>query len=429
MFPPQQASLKSSITPDSFLHIPQSQSPLSAPSSSNNDYIIFFIPGNPGLISYYHSFLSLLSDPKTSPGTSGCAIAGLSLGGFEVSRAKPGDGGRGEDQGQEKRIFPAVTEASKAKGKGSVYSLRQQIDLTAQRLKTLVETLSLQHQQQSHPSTSLADDDTPPPRCKVILIGHSVGAYIALEVLRMHRQNQNQNQKLKLWRRHSPPPTLIDHEGEESAPAPRADFEISAAVLLTPTIVDIALSSSGRVLSPLLRYTPGSPLLISLAARLITTLLPGSWLKMLVRIVMGADTPDGAVGSTIDFLRSKDGVRQSLGMARDEMVEIGGDGWGGEVWGVVGGEESMKDDLEGGGGGEDEREKVDLLFYFAKRDHWVADQTREAIIRRRGGKERVGRPRMVVAEADELVHGWCIRHSGGVAGTVDGWVEEIIKGR
>jgi len=67
------------------------------------------------------------------------------------------------------------------------------------------------------------------------------------------------------------------------------------------------------------------------------------------------------------------------------------------------------------------------VFYFAERDHWVADRTREAIIRTRGGEGGAGRPRMVVAEEGEIVHGWCIRHNGVVAKKVNGWVEEIIE--
>src|SRR5271170_5942829 len=143
----------SRTSPDCFVHIPHCLASSSKPVSSPPPAILFFITGNPGLIAYYHPFLSLLAQPPSAhcPGdpkldTSECVIVGFSLGGFEL-----------EEQ-------------------GSLYSLRNQISLTSSRIRGLV--------------TALRDDYpeawTRPP--KVILLGHSVGAFIALEVIRLWNQ-------------------------------------------------------------------------------------------------------------------------------------------------------------------------------------------------------------------------------------------------
>ncbi|KAF7514378.1 hypothetical protein GJ744_000148 [Endocarpon pusillum] len=100
--PTRTPDLQSSITPDSYLHIPPSAQ---APPASRNpqpgtrpaNHLIFFIPGNPGLVSYYHTFLSVLSDAAASPSTAECVVVGLSLAGFGVvtgtgTGARFGDG-------------------------------------------------------------------------------------------------------------------------------------------------------------------------------------------------------------------------------------------------------------------------------------------------------------------------------------------------
>lgn len=376
-----QPELQSSISANYFLHIPNR---LPRATDRGDKFMIFFIPGNPGLVSYYRTFLSVLAESKTSPSTSSCVIAGFSLGGFEILE-------HSQDRDEVRRVlFPE-------KGpRGPLYSLQDQIKLTTARLESLVEVL--QGQTCSGKGFS---DGRPGKGWRVILIGHSVGAYIALEVLRLHRQKPSRN----------------------GSAADLAEPKITAALLLTPTIVNIALSSNGKVLAPLLKYCPGFPLLVSLGAGFISRLLRESWLATLVRTVMGRDTPDDAVASTICFLTSKMGIQQCLSMAANEMEEIGEDQWEDEVWGVA--DASKGDHADRGVQMSD---PARLIFYFARQDHWVADQTREAIIKTRGGGRGMANSTMMVAEEGELVHGWCIKHSRVVAQKVNQWVEEIIHG-
>lgn len=96
-------------------------------------------------------------------------------------------------------------------------------------------------------------------------------------------------------------------------------------------------------------------------------------------------------------------------MARDEIAEITTDRWNTDVWGS-----------EKTGGSR-------LIFYFGKDDHWVANATRDAIIRSRGrGLGEDWKPKMVVCE-DGLPHGFCVKHGEEMAEKVAGWVEGMVE--
>ncbi|ATZ54181.1 hypothetical protein BCIN_10g02000 [Botrytis cinerea B05.10] len=106
-------------------------------------HLIFFITGNPGLIGYYTTFLSLLNNLlSTSPtkNSNTYHIFGQSLAGFETDDVPS----ESSDQ--------------------SPYSLEQQIDLVHDCLVEQINGSSI-------------------PYKNVILIGHSVGSYILLETL------------------------------------------------------------------------------------------------------------------------------------------------------------------------------------------------------------------------------------------------------
>lgn len=146
------------------------------------DYLIFFVPGNPGLIRYYEPFLSRLHSFLSSSSQSRSArfyVRGHSYRGFEIApNAKPLD-----------------------------YPLGLEDQITYQ------ENLLYRYANSHYKSTGR----TP----KVIIMGHSVGAYVLLELIRRHRDTMNES-------------------GQE-------DFDLIGGVLLFPTIADIAKSPMGRV--------------------------------------------------------------------------------------------------------------------------------------------------------------------------------------
>lgn len=138
-------------------------------------------------------------------------------------------------------------------------------------------------------------------------------------------------------------------------------------------------------------------------------------------------------------------------MARLELREIRADKWGEEVWGATNGEDGGDDDDD-----DDEGDvpcevvkNPRLYFWFAKQDHWVADVTREEILRGRGKTgfvetndnlgvgddlqsenyhlaRRTRTPRIRIDETDGLVHAWCLEPTQTklVTRRVSGWLNE-----
>lgn len=160
-------------------------------SPSSAETTIFFISGNPGLIGYYHPFLSslaqnLLGSPDQSKPT--YQIYGCSLGGFEVDETISSENPKSQ-RGESRR-------GSK------LYDLEDQIRFVHQRLDAV-----------------MSDGSNAPRKRNVVLIGHSVGAYMAMEVIRRHRESDV------------------------------SSFDIVGSVLLFPTVMDIAASPSGQKLT------------------------------------------------------------------------------------------------------------------------------------------------------------------------------------
>lgn len=155
-----------------------------AVDGKTQDYLIYFIPGNPGLIPYYQPFLSRLYALLSSSSTiesSRFHICGHSLEGFEFAQ-----------------------DGKKSKRPRNPLGLEQQIAAQEQ---------LFYHHVRSHRNRT---GNSP----KVILMGHSVGCYMLLELIQQH-------------------PNKIE-EGEE-------DFDLIGGILLFPTITHIAQSPLGMV--------------------------------------------------------------------------------------------------------------------------------------------------------------------------------------
>lgn len=217
-----------------------------APSAGRNSeedvqhYLIFHIPGNPGLITYYDPFLStlhaLLSSSSTLP-SANFHICGHSLAGFGTTE-------------QHQKLA----------------GLEAQIEYVDDLLYDQVEEVSHRARQ------------TP----KVVLMGHSVGAYILLEIIRRHRKR-------------------IEGGAE--------DFDLIGGILLFPTITHIARSPSGMVASALLAI-PRSAHIASAIVKTLTYLIPASVLYYLIRAF--AWFPEHAARTTTAFIKSPIGVKESV---------------------------------------------------------------------------------------------------------------------
>ncbi|KIW27215.1 uncharacterized protein PV07_06974 [Cladophialophora immunda] len=522
--------LESRLSANVFLHVPSSS------ARKSRRTLLFFVPGNPGLIGYYHPFLALVArglrgvesegGQEDKNGTSSesrakAVVAGFSLGGFDVDEEpcqcgskKKGEGEKQQQQqegggsdpsrcdewqdregtdGNEDMIstrnsrasvvedrellyppsFPLRSrnsmqqeDKSKGDGKGSctaaeqdqIYTLGEQIELTYARVEYLVHRL---HEQGST-STDILEQES----VQVVLMGHSVGAYIALELVRLwHERHHRRAQQLQ-----TPSHTTAGSYGKDDDPsrsasnspetrdgAPsRPSWVISTCILLTPTIQDIHLSPSGRLATPALSYLPFLPgLAHMLLHAVLLRLLPSAWFSLLVSRATGMQTWSHGFETTMAFLRSRRGVRQALCMARGEMAEIRSETWGREVWGASHHGGSSSDAMtaaEDGRGASTTSPR--LYFWFAKKDHWIADVTKEAIFASRAtgvGVQRdclarpqtktefvetdevdftaestTGAARIQILETEAMDHAWCLNQSEFVARRVSSWLREVL---
>lgn len=342
-------TLTSHASSSAFINLPTAPAP---------PVLFFFVTGNPGLISYYDQFFALLIQVSSKKPF---AIAGFSLGGFEVVEKDVADAGDSIDQLR----FPRSTK----KAPDELYSLSEQISLTYSRLEAVCRALRGQFNYGNKP-------------VPVILAGHSVGAYMSLEIIRQR------------------------HEANS------AEWKVIAAALLAPTIMDLAKSPSGRIATPLFSIVPGISMLAQMAVRGLKLGLGDSWLSWLVAKVTGMEG-DG-LATTLAFLKSRCGVKQALEMAKEELKDITTDQWGEEVWGAV----------------EDDRGDVqtpELFLLFAKNDHWVADVTREEIKASRGRRADETVEKRIVIEESSVSHAWCLRENKIVIARLWAWMSHILR--
>ncbi|KAL8727465.1 MAG: hypothetical protein Q9181_005705 [Wetmoreana brouardii] len=329
------------------------------------DYLIFLIPGNPGLIDYYDPFLSTLHTLLSSSLDANFHICGHSLAGFATHRKR--------------------TLAS-----SELAGLQRQIEYVDDLLYEQVKEIRQ------------ATGKTP----KVILMGHSVGAYILLEVIQRHRKR------------------IESDDAEE-------DFDLIGGILLFPTITHIARSPSGIVASALLGI-PRSAQIANAIVKCLTYLLSASTLYYLLRTILRL--PEHAARTTTSFIKSANGIERVLQLAKDEMDMITHDKWGKEVWGAA---------TEPGTNSKDTINS-NLVFFWGKNDRWVASKTRNDLINARGyldakaksspsfsSSESVAavdpwKPNMYIDE-QSIPHAFCLKHSEIVAEKVHKWVKDIIR--
>ncbi|KAI9837448.1 MAG: hypothetical protein M1819_007096 [Sarea resinae] len=357
---PSAAPTSPVITSDEFYSSPDSK------RDSERQYHIFFITGNPGLISYYHTFLACLSNSLRSPSAL-FHVFGVSLKGFLENNV----------------TRPSTQQKDGAVGTGPPYSLEDQIEYVEGRLWRYARERG-QHEIEKSPS----DGNVKQCRVKIILMGHSVGSYILLELLRRHRLPASQ--------------------------ANNGHLDIVGGILLFPTVTHIAKSPSGQKFTALSKI-PNFAAIVGMLARVLTAVIPSGFLHHLIKLI--TRFPDEAAKTTAEFLQSRTGVQQALCMAQDEMTTITEDCWDDEVWGAAS-DRSKGANLS----------YPKLIFYFGQNDNWVADHTRDDLIAARGDspdQNEGWRPRMMIDETG-IPHGFSIRHSAPVAEKTSEFIMEIV---
>ncbi|EAQ86164.1 hypothetical protein CHGG_07417 [Chaetomium globosum CBS 148.51] len=362
---------------------------LEFPSSNQDDLnrqqcLIYMIPGNPGLVAYYEPFLKtlrqLLDEIEVRQDYHyAYHIHGRNLLGFEDEDHEP--------------PFGTTTSSGTLT---EPFSLEDQINGVCSHIHT-VHTSTLKNGRTFD---------------SVILIGHSVGAYIALETFHRHHTAHLPTDTTTTTTTN--PPTATPNNPNQHPHLPNLrTLPLRSGILLFPTVTHIAQSPSGRQVS-LLRTIPLLDRAAPHVAKAFVALWPAWALGAVVRRVLGF--PAHAADATLRFLGQRDGIWQGLFLGLDEMRAIGEERWGEGVW-EVGGGEVVKTDSEGGEGWEK------FYFWFAERDHWVADRCRDEFIEKRRRHEK-GRTRVVV-DGSGIPHAFCLHHSETVAEKVKGWIEEV----
>lgn len=158
--------------------------------SAQKRVLIFFVPGNPGLVEYYRHFLDILRkrlNDRVSNTSTQYYISGASLAGFDVNSTS--------------RDTPTTNQCLPL-------SLDGQVEDVFLRLKSTVARIV---------KVDRIQGDLP-----VVVIGHSIGAYMVLETVAEWQRQEQQH------------PTGI---------------KILAGLCLFPTIYELDLSPTGRKVS------------------------------------------------------------------------------------------------------------------------------------------------------------------------------------
>ncbi|KAF9479711.1 hypothetical protein BDN70DRAFT_878464 [Pholiota conissans] len=200
-------------------------------SGKDPDALLFFIPGNPGLVDFYIPFLSAIHAQELSPN--------LAI----VAKAHVGH-------------YPGVTETAPMHRPEE--SLTIQIQASLELLGTVINFYKRK------------------PR--IIVIGHSVGSWISLQLLK-----------------------AVPHE-------------ISATFLLFPTISNIADTPNGKLLFPI--FHPLSRSILS-SLSVVAKWIPHRFISFLY-----ASWPQNQVQVLREFISSGRSITASLSMAHQEMKNI-----------------------------------------------------------------------------------------------------------
>lgn len=344
--------------------------------------VVYFISGNPGLIDYYDPFMAtlrtLIDDDISGVNNFSADFSGYST----IS-------GRKRDVsihiiGKNLSGFND-TEHEPFSASSPPHDLEAQITHTAIHLADLeveIETLGsgiLPEAKKNKKERKARKPD------EVVLVGHSVGAYIALEI--MHRQ----------YLHHKASQNGSKNEPWSSLP------RLRAAILLFPTVTHIARSPSGRKMS-MLRSIPVLANYAPSIARAILWCVPDLLLQGVLQYWLGMSAHGADV--TQHWLRSRDGVWQALYMGQDEMERIAEEKWASEMWEGLG--ENVK--------GMEEGEKCigertpKFFFYFGKDDHWVDNECRDQFVKNRM-KDANSRVRVEICEKS-IPHAFCISTLG-----------------
>ncbi|PSR87113.1 hypothetical protein BD289DRAFT_432903 [Coniella lustricola] len=337
----------------------------SSASSSTRHCLVYFLPGNPGLIDYYGPFLAHLRqlldhiEVRRKHAVT-FHIYGRNLAGF--------------DDADHPAPFNTTTNRPFDVEAQIQYSMKHLVAIASKvpRLSTDDTDVAAAAEQSLIPTATPTAQDK--PFNEVILIGHSLGTYLALEIFHRH---------------------LHDPAGITSTIA------LKSGILLFATIAHLAKSRKGVQLN-LIRRTPFLSTHVHTLAKLLLLLLPRFVAYWFLARIWGM-APHAAATTTRFLKDSRDGVHQALYLGMDELKVISEETWAEELWEI--GDEAAAH----------AHEIPKFFIFFGKDDHWVPNEVRDRFIEKReehaaredAPRTKRGRTRIEVDEQG-LPHDFCI---------------------
>ncbi|EHM99716.1 YPR147C-like protein [Saccharomyces cerevisiae x Saccharomyces kudriavzevii VIN7] len=266
--------------------------------------LLVWIPGNPGLLYYYQEMLQHLHSKHPDWEILGVSHAGMTL---------------------------------NAHSNTPIFSLQDQVDHQVEVINNF-----------SHENR------------KIIIMGHSVGAYILQKVC------------------------LSD----------KLVGSVRKIGLITPTVMDIHTSEMGVKMTAVLHYIPPLAHVVSLLSYIFFYWILSEGLsRFVIDKFMGCgSTGYQAVLSTRILLTHKQFVRQSLGLASQEMKEITTN------W-------EFQDEFIN----YCQENEIFIWFLFSTKDHWVADKTRTHLSHYY--KDKIKQERLKIDVTDKIPHSFVVKHA------------------
>ncbi|KAH7032633.1 uncharacterized protein B0I36DRAFT_361415 [Microdochium trichocladiopsis] len=423
-----------------------------AGSSHVRNVLIYMISGNPGLVGFYRPFLTTLRQllDEQRSGSPRFHIYGQDLAGF--------------------------SDADHDCSFSSPANPPRDLEFQITHVQTTLRNLGVDADNGTIQTIPPGQHRDAPrrPFDDIVLVGHSVGSYIALELFHRNmalRQQQQQQQ-----------------QQQTSAPSAAAPLNLRSAILLFPTITHIAQSTAGKRLDMLRQIPVLGPNAYRIARGLLAV-LPAPAVSWIVSSVLRF--PPHAAEVLVPWLKSRDGVWQALYMGMDEMRVIREDKWDRELWeiehdpttttaaaGVTSNSSSSSNNNTQAVNSSSFSEPATppppkFFFFFGQNDHWVADHYRDLFIAERTTtngagtvKPGAGDDEVTEAESDHstggnsssssssssrsnsqkppppstastrivvdegnLPHAFCIHHSKTVAEKVHSWLRELYPSR
>ncbi|CCH41570.1 hypothetical protein BN7_1111 [Wickerhamomyces ciferrii] len=310
---------------------------------AGNSPLLIFIPGNPGVIEYYKEYFESLQ--KNWPSLE---ILGISQAGHDIP-----------------------TSSTNLEQFQKVFTLEDQIEHKVQIIENFLNSkhdrklntdLSNDNQQLVHAGTIKGRHVQ-----DVFIMGHSVGSYMMERIV----------------------VRLLD----------KVNFKFIG--FLTPTIIDIHKSDKGNKLFPIVKLIPSFNSLVSTFSHIL------KWIPERIRgFLLGQilnNPPKHAFNATSGFISKPQQIKQSLGLATEEMYVI-------------------QDDWEYFLNFSKSTRTIPKWFYFSNVDHWVNNETQKQIT-----EKLLDESNVKVENSDHIIHSFCIQQSEEFADITINALKELYK--